>query len=154
MQGRAYDLVSVWRAAAPREDCWAVLADPRMTWPQWWPGVEALEVHTSRASVGSSARLRFRSALRYALVLDLTVIEAQEPARVRVAVAGDLVGTGDVRVTAESPGSTRIDVAWRVRTSRRWMNALGPVLAPAFAATHAATMRAGERGLRAHLARA
>jgi len=151
---RVYDLVSVWRIAAPRDTCWDVLADPRMSWPSWWPGVDALEVRTAHGPVGSSARLRFRSALRYALVLDLSVVEADEPARVVVAAAGDLVGTGDVRLTSPTPGTTRVDIAWRVATVRPWMNALAPALSPVFAASHAASMRAGERGLRAHLARA
>ncbi len=156
MRRRAYDLATVWHLAAAPERCWAVLADPRMSWPAWWPGVESLGVRTAEGTgpVGSRARLRFRAPLGYALVLDLRVVDAHEPTRVRVAVTGDLHGTGDVRLSSPAPGSTRVDVAWRVRTTRRWMTLLAPVLAPVFVASHAATMRTGERGLRAHLARA
>lgn len=152
VRARPYELTSVWHVPAPRQECWDVLGDPRMTWPRWWRGVEALEVRPASGTTGSAARLRFRSPAGYALVLDLVVGEATPPERVRIHVDGDLRGHGDVHLTAPEPGATRVDVRWHVRTTRTWMNVVGPVAAPAFALAHAAMMRAGERGLRRHLA--
>jgi hypothetical protein len=42
-------------------------------------------------------------------------------------------------------------MCWQVATSRAWMNALAPVLAPAFRWNHGAVMAAGARGLASHL---
>ncbi|WP_136519540.1 SRPBCC family protein [Cellulomonas telluris] len=152
MQARPYELRSVWHVPASRQECWDVLGDPRMTWPRWWPRVEALDVRPAAdGATGSRARLRFRSPVGYALVLDLRVGDADAPRRVVVHADGDLHGRADVRLTEPAPGTTRVEIAWRVRTTRRWMNALGPVAAPLFALAHAAMMRAGERGLRRYL---
>ncbi len=152
VRARPYELTSVWHVPAPPQECWDVLGDPRMTWPRWWRGVEALDVRPAAGTTGSAARLRFRSPVGYALVLDLVVGAATPPEHVRLHVDGDLRGHGDVRLTAPAPGTTRVDIRWHVRTTRLWMNAVGPVAAPAFALAHAAMMRSGERGLRRHLA--
>ncbi|WP_246119453.1 SRPBCC family protein [Cellulomonas massiliensis] len=144
---------------ASPERCWDVLGDPRMTWPRWWPGVSARRVEPRDGPVGSRATLAFRSPLGYALVVDLVVLAAEPPHRVRIAVDGHLHGTADVRLAGTSPTSaepdgsaTTIDVVWRVATTRRWMNAAAPLLHRAFAAAHTRVMAAGEAGLQAHLA--
>lgn len=136
-----------------------MLADPAMTWPRWWPGVVARRVEPRDEHTGSRATLAFRSPLGYAVVVDLVVLAAEPPHRVRIAVDGDLRGTADVRLTAGRPTgggpagtATTVDVLWRVATTRWWMNASAPLLHRAFAAAHARVMSAGERGLRAYLA--
>lgn len=50
-------------------------------------------------------------------------------------------------------GRTWVGVLWSVDLTRPWMVGAGPLLAPAFAAAHAAMMRSGERGPARHLAR-
>jgi uncharacterized protein YndB with AHSA1/START domain len=149
-----YRLTSTWRLAAPVDRCWAVLADPALSWPRWWPGVTAVGVRAVDGLVGSAASLVFRSPLRYSLAVDLEVVAAEPGARVHVRASGDLDGVALARFTAPDPGRTRVDVLWRVTPTRRWMAVTGPVLAPVFVAAHAATMRAGERGLARHLAAA
>jgi len=151
---RPYRLASTWLLAAPVDRCWQVLADPSMTWPLWWPGVRADRVDPVDALVGSRADVVFRTRVGYALRLHLAVEAAQSPSRVLLRATGDLVGTADVAlapVVGPSP-LTRVTVDWDVRTTRPWMNALGPVLARPFAASHAAVMRSGERGLTGYLA--
>jgi hypothetical protein len=64
---------------------------------------------------------------------------------------GELTGTG-VWTLQEDGGTTRVRYDWQVSTSRAWMNALAPLLAPAFRWNHGAVMAAGARGLAAHLA--
>jgi uncharacterized protein YndB with AHSA1/START domain len=153
---RRYRLSSTWLLAAPVERCWDVLADPTMSWPAWWPGVRASDVRPQPDLIASTARVEFRAPSRYALRLDLTVASADPPRRVVLTTAGDLVGSAYVDLEpVEAVGATaltRVVVDWDVETTVRWMNALGPALARPFAASHAAVMRSGERGLTRYLA--
>lgn len=150
---RRYTLTSLWSLGAPVARCWDVLADPGMSWPRWWPGVSAESVATTPDGLtGSTATLRFRTPVGYALRVALVVEDACRHEWVRVRAAGDLVGTGFVTLEAPTPASTEIRVRWDVATTRSWMNLAGPLLARGFAASHAAMMRAGERGLAAYLA--
>ncbi|MEN0130263.1 MAG: hypothetical protein AAGC49_12540 [Brevundimonas sp.] len=155
---RRYRLASTWLVEAPVERCWAVLADPTMSWPRWWPGVRARDVRPHAELVGSTAHVEFRARIphvpgAYTLRLDLAVAGAEPPRRVTLRTTGDLEGSAFVELArASSPDSTRITVDWDVQTTLAWMNVLGPVLARPFAASHAAVMRAGEQGLRQLLA--
>lgn len=169
MRDVVYHLRSTWDVPAPAPQVWQVLADPAFSWPRWWPGLVAdtADVVPSpsgargpsgtpgfspgpTADVGSRVRVRFRSPLGYALRLVLVLAEVDAPRRAVLAVDGDLVGTGTVVVAGTT--TSRVDVAWDVATRRRWMNVAAPVLGGAFAAAHGHVMRAGERGLVAHLA--
>lgn len=146
-------LSSDWRVGAPLTRCWDVLADPALTWPDWWPHLRTRDVRPVDGLVGSSATLLFRTPLGYSLSVRLVVESAQERRRVLVRASGDLEGHGDVVLTALAPDRTRIGVVWDVRTTRRWMNAGAPLLRPVFVASHAHVMRLGERGLDRHLTR-
>jgi len=152
--GRAFRLSSTWRLDAPVEKCWAVLADPAFSWPLWWPGVSATAVHPAPGGLaGSAADAVFRSPLGYRLSVRLEVERAWPVTRVLLRAGGDLVGQAEARLSSPAPGRTRVDVLWRVEPTPPWMVRTGPLLAPAFAAAHAAMMRSGERGLARHLAR-
>ena len=152
---RRYRLSSTWLLAAPLERCWDVLADPAMSWPTWWPGVRASDVHPQPDLVASRAHVEFRAPSAYVLRLDLTVASADPPRQVVLSTAGDLVGSAHVDLEAVEPVAptalTQVRVDWDVQTTVRWMNILGPALARPFAASHAAVMRAGERGLTQYL---
>ncbi|MEV0953376.1 hypothetical protein [Promicromonospora sp. NPDC050249] len=110
-----FTLESVWRPAAPVARVWSVLADPRFTWPDWWPGLTAAAtgpvVGPDRlAGAGTWADLRVRSPLGYSLQfrLDLRQTAAPsdgEPGRALLDVSGDLVGSADVTVRAVGNGS-------------------------------------------------
>jgi len=63
---------------------------------------------------------------------------------------GELTGVGrwtlsDDRLT------TRVRYDWEVATSRAWMNALAPLMAPMFRWNHGQVMAAGARGLARYL---
>jgi hypothetical protein len=65
-------------------------------------------------------------------------------------LAGEAAGepTGSGRWTLQAGGATvRARSDWQVLTSRAWMNALAPLLAPAFRWNHGAVRAAGARGL-------
>lgn len=152
MQGRAYRLTSAWLLPASAERCWAVLADPTLSWPRWWPGVTATDVVPAPdGPVGSTATVVFRSPARYSLTLRLEVATADATRRIGLRSSGDLVGWADARLHRLDDTRTRLDVVWAVRPTRAWMALAGPVLAPAFAGAHRSVMRSGERGLVAYL---
>ncbi|GEL96214.1 SRPBCC family protein [Cellulomonas composti] len=145
--------MSRWILPAPPARCWAVLADPAMSWPSWWPGVQALRVAPQPGPVGSSGSLSFRAPGGYRLRLDLFVVAADPPRTVTIAADGDLRGHARAALDADGSGGTSVDVEWDVEVARGWMRATVPVLRPAFRASHAAVMRAGCDGLTAYLLR-
>jgi hypothetical protein len=63
---------------------------------------------------------------------------------------GELNGTGRWSLREEE-GVTHARYDWRVSTSRAWMNALAPVLAPMFRWNHGEVMTEGARGLARYL---
>lgn len=163
---RRYRFETTWLLDAPVEACWAVLADPALSWPSWWPGLAGDVVElgpAARDHVGSRARLRYRSPFGFTLRIELALVAARPPVAATFAVRGDLVGRGTVDLAPadarpggrcdKDPGpvGTRVVVGWDVATTRGWMNALGPVASPAFAWSHAHVMRRGGAGLAVRL---
>ena len=153
--GRDYSFVSRWTVAAPREACWAVLADPSLSWPRWWPGLEGrvLALTDDDARQGSRAALAYRTPLGRRLRIELVAAHVAPSAAVRFDVTGDLAGTGLVTLGDDGarPGGTVVTVHWDVRTVRWWLDAFGAWSRPLAAWSHARVMRAGERGLAAVL---
>lgn len=159
-----FALSSVWRPAAPAERVWPVLADPRFTWPDWWPGLTAVATGPAvgpdgLAAPGAWAVLRVRSPLGYALRfrLDLTETTAPShgaPGRARLDVSGDLAGGADVAVTdvsASGRPATEVRLDWRVSPVPAWFRAAARIAPAPLAWAHASVMRRGEHGLAAHL---
>lgn len=174
--GRVFVLESAWRPSAPVAQVWSVLADPRFTWPDWWPGLTAAATHPvvgtdGLAAPGTWAHLRVRSPLGYALRfrLDLTQSTAPSdggPGRARLDVSGDLAGLAEVTVSGGSTGSTGVGPAdggstdehetevrlvWRVSPVPAWFRATSRIAPGPLAWAHGRVMRAGERGLAARL---
>ncbi|ACQ79972.1 conserved hypothetical protein [Beutenbergia cavernae DSM 12333] len=147
---RAYALTSRWCVPAPRAACWSQLADPG-SWPEWWPHLRSRVLRDGdEAGVGTRGVLVYRSPLGYRLRIGLEVLAADPPERVEFAVVGDLTGRATAQldeVERDGAAWTSITTRWPVRTTRGWMNAAAPVLAPAFNWAHARVMSAGERGL-------
>jgi hypothetical protein len=59
---------------------------------------------------------------------------------------GELEGTGHWRLF-EQDGVTAVTYEWDVRTTKPWMNLLGPVAKPVFEYNHDLVMRWGGEGL-------
>jgi hypothetical protein len=152
---------------------WSVLADPRFTWPDWWPGLTAAATRPvvgpdGLAGAGTWADLRVRSPLGYSLRfrLDLRQTTAPsdgEPGRALLDVAGDLAGSADVTVrgtgvptgsttgASTSEGSTEVQLLWQVSPGPVWFRAAARVAPGPLAWAHGRVMRAGEQGLAARL---
>ncbi|MGH3520127.1 MAG: SRPBCC family protein [Haloechinothrix sp.] len=141
-----YHFRNVWAVDAPAVQVFVALADLR-SYPAWWPyvrSVRQLDDHT--------ADVLCRSVLPYSLALRLRrSVEDQHGGRLRVDLAGDLEGF--CGATVEQRGDRSIIViAQEVMITKKTLRRIQPVLRPLLRANHAAMMRRGERGLRAHLA--
>jgi hypothetical protein len=120
-------------------------------YPRWWKGVQSVELLEpgDKSAVGELDHFTWRSVLPYTLGFDLRVTRVERPHLIEGHASGELEGVGTWRLY-EGPG-TAIVYDWRVRTTKLWMNLLGPLARPAFAWNHDIVMRAGGRGLAAEL---
>ncbi|WP_454858846.1 hypothetical protein [Promicromonospora soli] len=160
-------LESVWRPSAPATRVWSVLADPRFTWPDWWPGLTAAATHhvvgpDGLAAPGAWARLQVRSPLGYFLRFRLDLMRTTtppsdgEPGRAWLDVSGDLEGRAEVTVSgistgSTSEGSTEVLLVWRVSPVPAWFHVTSRIAPAPLTWAHARVMRTGERGLAARL---
>lgn len=142
-----YEFGTRWVLDASLESVWEAIGDPR-EWPEWWRGAQSAELIEAGAEDGTGQRTRyaFRSALPYTLTFE-TVVREVDPGHLLVAdVSGDLEGQGRWEA-AEDGGVTVLDLSWHVRTTEPAMNALAPLLRPAFVWNHHRLMRQGAAGL-------
>jgi uncharacterized protein YndB with AHSA1/START domain len=142
-----YTFRTQWRIDADPDSVYAALRDVE-SYPRWWP-----QVVSARELDAGSGELRCRSMLPYDLVF-VARREAEDPDRrvLRARLIGDLAGT--------TQWTIRADGAWAVAVfdedvdaHKRLLRATGRLLRPALRLNHDVMMRAGERGLRNHLAR-
>jgi hypothetical protein len=148
---KGYDLVTVWRLAAPVDRVWQAIYDVAL-WPQWWPYVLAVDdlEQGSASGIGAVRRFRWASALPYQLSFNMRTTVVERPYRLEAEASGELVGLGRWLLTEEG-AATHAQYQWQVSTSRRWMSVLAPALGPVFRWNHGQVMAAGERGLARHL---
>ncbi|MGO4860003.1 SRPBCC family protein [Arthrobacter sp. 2MCAF14] len=157
MNPRLFDLSSTWHLPATPEQVWAIIADVDMSWPSWWPDCSFAAPLTRTVSDSDSQEdilkattsyLNFKASLGYTLTISIHPTMVVTPSEIAFDAGGHLDGNGRVTLSPETNGrATRMDIEWRVRPTRRWMNLLAPVAAPAFTAAHALMMRQGEKGL-------
>jgi hypothetical protein len=96
--------------------------------------------------VGSRYRVAWRSRIPYVLEFDFTVRGLAKGRWLEGHATGDLEGTGSWRLF-EDGGVTAVVYDWDVASTKRWMNALGPVARPIFEHNHDVVMRWGGEGL-------
>lgn len=148
---RTFDFASTWVLPAPPEDVFTALAAVDL-YPQWWPQVRAV----ARLSE-SAALVVIRSALPYSLELIVhREVEDAATGTLRVGISGDLTGYSAFHV-APHPGPwgarhTEARFTESVEVSAAVLGRVAGVLGPLLRANHAAMMRAGQVGLKAHLA--
>jgi hypothetical protein len=96
--------------------------------------------------VGSLSRHRWRSRLPYVIEFESRTTRVEPPWAIDGHATGELEGEGRWRLF-ERDGVTAVLYQWDVRTSKRWMNLVGPALRQAFRWNHDAVMRNGGEGL-------
>jgi hypothetical protein len=153
----SYRFVTEWRIAAPSDRVFAAIEDTQ-GWPEWWPSVRSVErLHRGgddpeHPMLGVTDRMTFVGRLPYQLAFDMRVAMFDPPRRLVGTATGELEGVGDWSLRTDGDWTVARYV-WSVRTNPAWMNLLGrlPLVGEIFALNHHAVMRAGLRGLRAHL---
>lgn len=142
-----YRFLTTWVLDGPRERIWEAIYDSEH-WPAWWPGViEATKLSRGDPSgVGQRGRYAWRAKLPYTVHFEIEVTRVQPHTLLEGAAEGELTGIGRWRFF-EQDGVTAVLYEWNVRTTRRWMNLVGPVAGGVFRSNHDHLMAAGGRGL-------
>lgn len=117
-------------------------------YPEWWKGVRSVELlrEGDELGLGQVSRFCWRSVLPYTLRFDLVVTRVEPPHLIEGYATGELEGSGVWRLYAGGGGTAAV-YDWRVRTTAKWMNTLGPVARPVFGWNHDLVMRQGGYGL-------
>ena len=144
---REYRFLSCWLIASPREPIFEALWDSE-AWPRWWPGL--LEARQSDPGgpdgIGRRGHYEWRSGMGYRVRFEVVSTGVERPWLLEGVAQGDLEGRGRWRLF-EQAGVTAVVYEWRVRTTRRWMNALAPIAEPILRRNHNRVMAAGAEGL-------
>jgi uncharacterized protein YndB with AHSA1/START domain len=142
-----YEFLTTWCLTAPIDRVFDVLHD-EASYPQWWKGVKSVEIlePSGDGGVGQLARYSWRSVLPYTLTFDARVSRVEKPYLMEGQARGELEGVGLWRLY-EGPDGTAVVYSWNVRTTKAWMNALGPLPRPVFRWNHDLVMRQGGVGL-------
>lgn len=146
-----YRFRSVWDFDVPAARVYAALERPD-DYPLWWPQIRAVAPTPAPAGDERSGSALIRSALPF--TLRVTAAELlRDPVRgvLEVALRGDLEGWARWTVRSR-PGGARALYEQEVEVRRplmRWLSLPGR---PVFRLNHSLMMRAGRRGLAAHLA--
>ncbi len=143
-----YRFVTTWQIAADIERVWDILRTPE-AWPDWWYGLERVEVISpgDEQGVGAVRWFVFRGQLPYRLSFYLRQTRQEQPTLLEGHAWGELEGIG--RWELRSAGSqTEVRYTWEVSPTATWMRFLSPLARPAFVWNHDWVMRQGERGLK------
>jgi hypothetical protein len=140
-----YRFDHVWRIGAPVQQVFDTLADIR-GYPDWWP-----QVLTVRALDEDHADVTIRSALPKTLHLVLGDMDVEPGTGVLdVSITGDM--TGYARWYVVRAGRvTEATYLQEVHVGERALRAMSLLIRPILRFNHNVMMRAGERGLAAHL---
>ncbi|MFJ7966819.1 SRPBCC family protein [Streptomyces sp. NPDC096324] len=140
-----YRFHAVWELPARPPDVYAVLEHAE-TYPRWWPQVREVTPVDEHSGV-----IRIRSVLPYDITVTAHAARRDPAAGVlEIGMSGDLDGWARWTFDAAGPG-TRARYDQEVHVNTPLLRRLAVPGRPFFRANHALMMRAGERGLRAHL---
>lgn len=143
-----YAFLTTWLLDSPREPVFEAIYEQER-WPRWWRGVEAVEKlrdGEGGADVGSVALMTWKSLLPYRVHFETTTTRVERPHLLEGHAVGELEGIGRWRFY-EQGGVTAVLYEWNVATTKRWMNALAPLLRPAFEWNHDWVMARGGEGI-------
>lgn len=148
---RAFNLTTHWQLDSAIERVWDAIVAVE-AWPRWWRFVHAVEEVEKGGGDGLGALRNYTwsSKLPYRLSFAMRVTAVTPPTYLEGVAVGDLSGSGRWRLIADG-STTRVRYDWTVLTTKRWMNALAPLLEPVFRWNHHQVMAEGGRGLARYL---
>ncbi|MEU9138061.1 SRPBCC family protein [Streptomyces sp. NPDC048404] len=140
-----YRFRTVWGLPAQPADVYTVLEQAE-TYPRWWPQVREVTPVDEHSAV-----IRIRSVLPYDITITAHETRRDPAAGVlEMEMSGDLDGWARWTCEAAGPG-TRARYDQNVHVTTPLLRRLAVPGRPFFRANHALMMRAGRRGLKAHL---
>ena len=142
-----YRFLTEWWTPAPTDRVWEVIAN-YSTWPNWWKGIQSVEVVRGgdESGVGTILRQRWRSRVPYTLVFDLEMLQIEGGKLLDGRASGDLVGACRW-ILAPVDGGTRLCFYVDVQTGRWWMNLPIPFAPRVVRASFETIMEWGRKGL-------
>jgi len=145
MDWNRYRFRSLWTLPLPPDAVYEALERVE-DYPRWWPQVRQVVRRDDTSGV-----LRVRSLLPYDLTFTVHAVRRDHAAGVlRSRIDGDIDGWAGWTVTALGPGTlARYDQVVEVR--KALLRRFAVPGRPLFVANHRLMMRAGRRGLLAHL---
>ncbi|NCC26769.1 MAG: polyketide cyclase [Gammaproteobacteria bacterium] len=140
-------LLTTWRIQAPLEAVYSAIRDSRR-WPDWWPGVQRVEqvIAGDAGGLNNVRRYVWKGTLPYRVVFEVCTTRIEHLVAIEGATEGDLEGIGRWYFARQGAISI-VHFDWHVRTTRRWMNLISPVLRPLFIDNHGRIMARGGEGL-------
>jgi hypothetical protein len=148
---RQFDLTTQWQLESAIDRVWDAIVTVDK-WPRWWRFVHAVEEleKGDAEGLGALRGYTWSSKLPYRLSFAMRVTAVTPPTYLEGLAVGDLSGSGRWRLIADG-STTRVRYDWTVLTTKRWMNALAPLLEPVFRWNHHQVMAEGGRGLARYL---
>jgi uncharacterized protein YndB with AHSA1/START domain len=142
-----YRFLTTWLIDSPLEPVWELVYDAER-WPGWWPAVESVDELDpgGEHKLGSVSRQVWKSRLPYRVRFESVTTRVVPGRLIEGQASGELRGRGRWRFF-EADRVTAVLYEWEVETTRRWMNAVAPLLRPAFELNHDWAMRGGGEGL-------
>jgi hypothetical protein len=142
-----YRFLTTWLLDSAREPVWEAIYDQER-WPSWWRGVEEAEELKAGdpSGVGTVARMVWKSLLPYRVEFEVTTRRVEPLHLLEGHAVGELEGVGRWRLY-EQDGATAVLYEWNVSTTKAWMNAMAPLLRPAFEWNHDWVMARGGEGI-------
>jgi uncharacterized protein YndB with AHSA1/START domain len=145
-------LISRFHIAAEPPLVWRALTQVSV-WPQWWPGVAAVQRplgEQQEGAVGAVAAIDWKSPLGYRFCVTATTLHVDRPRSIEARVEGDLHGHG-LWVLEPRAGGVDVVYRWDLELRRPWMRRWAWLLRPLFAWSHFRVVRQGVAGLARHL---
>jgi len=141
-----YNFETNWKFEATIEQIWELIN--QFNYGEWWKGLESkrIEKGSSKVSVGDRFISIFKTKLPYRLSFESEVVKIAPLSYLEIKVSGELEGRGAWHLSQEGP-ITHVQYLWQVKTNKKWMNALAPLLRPAFIWNHDQVMNEGAKGI-------
>lgn len=146
MSSYAYRFETNWKFEADIRQVWGLIGGIR--YDDWWWGVstQPLSQAGTPDGIGDRYNFIFRTKLPYKLAFVSEIVGKREPDYMEIRASGELEGTGAWKLWQEG-GVTHVRYIWQVNANKKWMNALAPVLRPAFVWNHDQVMKEGAKGI-------
>ena len=143
----AYHFKTTWKIESPIERVWDAIYEAEK-WPEWWEYVISVrEIRKGDAhDIGAIKEYKWGTKFFYSLVFQSELIENKYCKLLRATAKGELDGDG-IWTFSEKKGITTVIYFWNVRTTKKWMQFLSPVLKPVFLINHNIVMNSGAIGL-------